>query len=507
MMTDKELEQIYNEAYKAVYWTAMSLLKNEADAEDIVQDTFVTLIKSYDSIRDKSKVTSWLKKTAANKCLDRIKLAKTDNVEDEFFDSIEEVSEDFLPDSLVESAEARKIIMDIINHSLSEEIRRTLILFYFDEMSTREIAEALGIPEGTVSRRIHSAKKKIKKEVEKYEEENDTKLFMVVPFLTKLFTKEAEQVVIRPMPASLMNLSASEAAAESAGSELASQAIKKGTEIAMKKTIITIVSIVLAGSALTGIIYFATKKDNQSSTKKKSRKNAKNEITEIDPEDESHALIPVGQDGTGSTDVFGGKDGGSSGVVDFGSADSEVEAAYEKTLAYNGTVTSKEYSMYLEADQDWDHYNITEVDYVNGTASKYAIVHTSNGDLTRTTDYAEYYDLKNEIRYTGYVELQIYKSNGTALVLAYRLLDGLDRLEDFEYVKQGNVLFGKERHRDQVIYLVLDEEGRIGSYEIYETDEDGNIESDIPLYKYEYSHSSDPVIIPQDIIDSAIDEE
>ena len=33
-MTDKELEKIYNEAYKAVYWTAMALLKNEADAED-----------------------------------------------------------------------------------------------------------------------------------------------------------------------------------------------------------------------------------------------------------------------------------------------------------------------------------------------------------------------------------------------------------------------------------------------------------------------------------------
>ena len=40
-MTGKELEQIYNEAYKAVYWTAMAFMKNETDAEDIVQDTFV----------------------------------------------------------------------------------------------------------------------------------------------------------------------------------------------------------------------------------------------------------------------------------------------------------------------------------------------------------------------------------------------------------------------------------------------------------------------------------
>ena len=47
-MDNKELERIYNDTYRSVYWTAMSLLKNEADAEDIVQETFVTLIGSYD---------------------------------------------------------------------------------------------------------------------------------------------------------------------------------------------------------------------------------------------------------------------------------------------------------------------------------------------------------------------------------------------------------------------------------------------------------------------------
>ena len=295
-MTDKELEKIYNEAYRAVYWTAFSLLKNEDDAQDIVQDTFVSLINSYDSIKDKTKVLPWLKKVAANKSLNRLTRTKTDTVEDEFFDSIETVPEDFLPDSLVESAETRKIIMDIINNSLSEDTRRTLILFYFDEMSTKEVAQALGIPEGTVSRRIHSAKAKIKKEVEKYEKENDTKLFMVVPFLTQLFTKEAEQVAFKPIPASLLNLSASTGAAtEAAGSKLASQAIKKGTEVTMKKTIITIVSIGLAGAATAGIVFFATRKDNNSGAKKNTGKNADNEITEIDPEDQNNGVDPDGK--------------------------------------------------------------------------------------------------------------------------------------------------------------------------------------------------------------------
>jgi hypothetical protein len=137
--------------------------------------------------------------------------------------------------------------MDIINNVLSEDVRRTLILFYFDEMSTKEIAEALGIPQGTVLWRLNFAKKKIKKEVEKYEKENNTKLFgMAIPFLSKLFIKEAEQVVFKPMPASLTNLSASSEASR-AGTNLAKTAIKKGTDIMTKKALIGIA----AGGAAT----------------------------------------------------------------------------------------------------------------------------------------------------------------------------------------------------------------------------------------------------------------
>jgi len=123
-MTGKELEKIYNEAYKAVYWTAISLLKNEADAEDVVQDTFVSFMESYSDLEDTTKAVALLKKIAANKCLNRIKLVRTDNADDEFFDNVEAVPEDFLSDSIIESEDARRIIMDIINNSLSEDIRR-----------------------------------------------------------------------------------------------------------------------------------------------------------------------------------------------------------------------------------------------------------------------------------------------------------------------------------------------------------------------------------------------
>ena len=242
-MTEKELEKIYNEAYRPVYWTAYSFLKNAEDAEDVVQDTFISFIKSYGELKDTDKVVALLKKIAANKCLDRIKLSKTDAVEDEFFENIEAVPEDFLPESIIESEQMRKIVMDIIEKTLSEDIRRTLILFYFNELTTKEISEALGIPQGTVLWRLNFAKKKIKKEVEKYEEENDTKLFMAVPFLTKLFIKEAEQVAFKPMPASLTNyLSAST-------KTFATEAAKKGAGIMSKK----VIGIIAASAAVTAV--------------------------------------------------------------------------------------------------------------------------------------------------------------------------------------------------------------------------------------------------------------
>jgi len=271
-VTDKELEKIYNESYKSVYWTAMQLLKDKADAEDIVQETFIAFMRSYGDLEDRSKVVALLKKIAANKCLNRIRLDKTENMDEEFFDNVEAVPEDFLPDSIIESDDARRIIMDIINNSLSEDIRRTLILFYFDEMSTREIAEALGVPEGTVRRRLNFARNKIKKEVEKYEEDNDTKLFVMaaLPFLSKLFIKEAEQVPMKPMPANFLSLSASAQAADTgAVTKTASSAAKKGSEIIMKKIIIGSIAAVVAVGIVTGVIVTVINKKGDSETGKK----------------------------------------------------------------------------------------------------------------------------------------------------------------------------------------------------------------------------------------------
>ncbi len=389
-MTGKELEKIYNEAYRAVYWTSFSLLKDEDEAQDVVQDTFVALINSYDSIRDKSKVLPWLKKVAANRSLNRLTRTKTDTADEEFFDTVETVPEDFLPDSLAESEETRKILMDIIDKSLSEDIRRTLILFYFDEMSTREIAEALGIPEGTVSWRINSAKKKIKKEVEKYEEENDTKLYMVIPFLTKLFTREAEQVPIRPMPASLLNLSAStQAATKAAGSKLATKAITKGTGIIMKKLIIGISAVVVSAGLVTGgIVYVVNHRDGGSRSKRGGGRAEESSVAAVDQDESPES----GAKASGSTENVTDDPSGSI------TGDRWADGSH---FLLNG----KEIVFYESTIQDLID---TGVSYVVWTPSK--------GAVSGTIDRPDSYDMDSVLTYAdiGYVFVDIYPDKESA---------------------------------------------------------------------------------------------
>ena len=358
-MTDKELEKIYNEAYKAVYWTALGILKNEADAEDIVQDTFVTLIESYDSIKDKAKVMPWLKKIAANKCLDRIKLTKTDAAPDEFFEDVEAIPEDFLPDTIVESTEMRKIIMDIIERSLSEDIRRTLILFYFDEMSTKEIAETLGVPEGTIRRRLNFARNKIKKEVEKYEEENKTKLFgmAALPFLSKLFIKEAEQVPFKAMPSSFITtLSASaKASSQGAGIKVAASAAKKGTGIIMKKVLIGSIAAVVAVGVVVGVIIGVLNKKTDTEPEKKTT----NE--EVDEPQDKPGDDVIGSD-SGITDTTAGS--GAANNLEFNKLTTKYGDFYFKDtigefideISANGefrfSIEDAEYNTYTLEDMD-----------------------------------------------------------------------------------------------------------------------------------------------------------
>ena len=193
-------EYLYSETRKAVYFTCIGFLKNEEDARDVMQEVYITAFEKLNTLGQAQKFGAWVKRIAVNKCKDFL-IKKNAHPASSLGDDsgLEELSdENILPEEYVENAEKRETVMKIGQSVLSDTLYRTVMLFYFDEMSIAEIAEIMDCPEGTVKYRLNAARAKIKKGVLDYEKKNDDKLHSVavIPFLTRLFDEAANSVEV-----------------------------------------------------------------------------------------------------------------------------------------------------------------------------------------------------------------------------------------------------------------------------------------------------------------------
>lgn len=198
------MNDLFNACYNDIYFFALKTVKNEDLACDITQDTFVEIIKSINTLKDPSVFMSWAKRIAYFQCT-RFFNKKTEMLveEDEdgnsVFDTIKEDNEEFIPDEALDQKEFKEAILGIIN-TLSEEQRSAVILYYFDELSIKEIAEIQNVSVGTIKSRLNYARKTIKEGVEDYEEKNNVKLHAIpfFPFFRWLFKEDSSKTM--PIP-------------------------------------------------------------------------------------------------------------------------------------------------------------------------------------------------------------------------------------------------------------------------------------------------------------------
>lgn len=195
----KAFEMLYEQTKSGVWFTCMGLLRNEETAKDIMQETYLTMFEKLPALANLDGIQGWLNKVAANKCRDYLRSSANRPPVEESEDIIENIPDDALfPEEYVMDKAKRAIIMDIIENKLSEVQSRTIILYYFDELTVAEIAELTDCHEKTVQYRLKTARLKIKEEVIKYEDKNKDKLHAVVPIplLTLLLRAEAENTLV-----------------------------------------------------------------------------------------------------------------------------------------------------------------------------------------------------------------------------------------------------------------------------------------------------------------------
>lgn len=266
------ITELYNRTYNNVYHTIKAMVKDEDTVLDILQDSYIKGFQSLEQLDKPENYRAWMKRIAANKTKDWLKrkkpvlfseLADEDSGEELEF---EDTRVQNLPEQVIEQQETARLVNEILD-TLSEEQRLVIGMFYYEQMSVKEIAEIVGCSENTVKSRLNYGRKKIEVQVRELEKKG-TKLYGLapIPFLLLLFRNMDVQAAEIPSDSVLWAIEkecvhTSAMAGGTVAAETGSKAVAGlvGKSVAAK-AIIAILTVAVVGG---GIAAVATRNNAQ----------------------------------------------------------------------------------------------------------------------------------------------------------------------------------------------------------------------------------------------------
>ena len=177
----RAFEEIMRRHNRRLFRTARSILRDEGEAEDVVQETYIRAFERLDSLAEAARLSPWLVRIAANEALDRLRRRPPLQALPAFETEaphrgrqpfqpaggpLPEVQPMTLPRDDPEASAARGEIRRLIEAAVDEmpqAFRAVFVLRAMEELSTAETAACLGIPEDTVKTRFHRAKRSLRK--------------------------------------------------------------------------------------------------------------------------------------------------------------------------------------------------------------------------------------------------------------------------------------------------------------------------------------------------------
>ena len=263
---NKSFEKLYKLTEREVWFTCISFLKNETTAQDIMQETYITVFLKIQSLEKSSQIRSWLNRIAVNKCKNYLKGKGEIQLDDEIFENQAIVDERIsIPEEYISDKAKREIILSIMQEVMSDVQYQTVIMHYFNEMTVDEIAEVFECSRGTVLSRLNYSRAKMKTAIEDYENKSGDKLHgvVVVPFFTTIFKEEAKSLAVPNITIKLPNgqtlaTSATKGIATGAKSTVSS-IVKATANATVKAKVIAVVcgATILAGTSAVGISILA----------------------------------------------------------------------------------------------------------------------------------------------------------------------------------------------------------------------------------------------------------
>jgi RNA polymerase sigma-70 factor (ECF subfamily) len=198
---EKAFEELCRAKQKEIIFSAMTILKDYHSAEDVAQEVILSMFSNIRSLRAPEALDSWVYTIMRNKCFKALRkngaaMRELDINDEKIEFEITEDNREFLPDAYAEDESMSDRLYEIVL-ALPEKRREAILLYYYEDMSYREIAKVTGVTIKTVAANISRARSMIKIELEKDKRrENAT---MNVPasetVLGRVLNKQASKLI------------------------------------------------------------------------------------------------------------------------------------------------------------------------------------------------------------------------------------------------------------------------------------------------------------------------
>jgi RNA polymerase sigma-70 factor (ECF subfamily) len=167
--------QLVEENQNQIYNLALRMLNNPQEAEDVLQETFLSAFKALPGFEGRSSLNTWLYRIASNASLMRLRKKQPDTVSVDEPLTLEEgdmvprqlVDWSGIPEEILLSGESRQV-MDAAVAELPESLRVVFILRDIEGLSTQETGEVVGLSEGAVKTRLHRARLQLREMLSAY---------------------------------------------------------------------------------------------------------------------------------------------------------------------------------------------------------------------------------------------------------------------------------------------------------------------------------------------------
>ena len=162
-IAEPDLTALVRDYSGLLYRVALSVLRNPAEAEDVVQDAFLRVLQRRHSLAAVIDLRPWLVRIAWNLALDRVRRARPSQLDDLFAAGL--VSADLPADqALAEAGQIKQVLCAM--ERLPKKERQALLLSAMDELSTAEIGDILGRSESSVRSLLFRARAHLRQRLE-----------------------------------------------------------------------------------------------------------------------------------------------------------------------------------------------------------------------------------------------------------------------------------------------------------------------------------------------------